>query len=395
MASRPAVFALVLAAVALLPGCHAGGASGLSARPSPTLPGVSLTATEAIEQHNLNAARVQALEAQPRISVTAPGVPRGSVDGRMALERPRNFKLELSATMRSHPVADIGSNDDEFWFWTESKQDKNVYVCSYGDVDRAPLSAAFQPDWIVEAMGLRTIRPEEAAGATIKADPNGLDTILTVRRRGPRGETLIKETVIETATGRIKEHRLYGVEGRGSRPVLLASARISKVQQVRAPAPPGEPSSEPVTLPQSVRLTWHQQQKFVMDVALNDVKVNPRFDDEQRAYFFTEPVKPGFARKSLGEGPGLAGGPTTIRESRTIPPSPSAKVQLGDPIPIGPDGEERTPADPRALDADLPPLSSRANGPGAVVGARVPTVPEGFPTENLVRQDLTPPGFER
>ena len=395
MVSRHAMLALL--AVIASAGCRAAGFNDAVGRPGPIATKPTLEAATLIERWNANASRIASLEAHPTITIgSLSGGDRAVVKGDMAVERPRNFRLLLEAPVSGRPEADLGSNDREFWFWSHrNNRDKAIYVCEYDEAGASPLAATMQPDWIVEAMGLRTIRPEEAAGATIKADPNGLDTILTVRRRGPRGETLIKETVIETATGRIKEHRLYGVEGRGSRPVLLASARISKVQQVRAPAPPGEPSSEPVTLPQSVRLTWHQQQKFVMDVALNDVKVNPRFDDEQRAYFFTEPVKPGFARKSLGEGPGLAGGPTTIRESRTIPPSPSAKVQLGDPIPIGPDGEERTPADPRALDADLPPLSSRANGPGAVVGARVPTVPEGFPTENLVRQDLTPPGFER
>ncbi len=170
MRSRPAVLALALGVVALLPGCHAGGASGLSAKPAPPVPGVSLTATEAIERHNLNAARVQVLEARPRITVSSPGM-NGSADGRMALERPRNFKLTIEH-MAKGQIADLGSNDKEFWFWAQSKKDNNVYVCSYDEIDRSPLSAAFQPDWIVEAMGLRTISREEARQMTSK----GADT---------------------------------------------------------------------------------------------------------------------------------------------------------------------------------------------------------------------------
>ncbi len=214
MASGALRLALPLAAVALLTGCHAGGASGLSSRAAPAAPGVSLTANEAIERHNINAARVQALEARPRISVDAPGVPRGSVDGRMALERPKNFRLQMITTMR-HTVADIGSNSDEFWFWTESKQDKSVYVCSYDDVNRSPISAAFQPDWITEAMGLRPITRDEARQMAMKPGDVVGTTRLVMSRQGRGGETLTKETILDQA-GRIKEHRLYQGQGRES-----------------------------------------------------------------------------------------------------------------------------------------------------------------------------------
>ena len=357
MASRPAVFALVLAAVALLPGCHAGGASGLSARPSPTLPGVSLTATEAIEQHNLNAARVQALEAQPRISVTAPGVPRGSVDGRMALERPRNFKLELSATMRSHPVADIGSNDDEFWFWTESKQDKNVYVCSYGDVDRAPLSAAFQPDWIVEAMGLRTITRDEAKQMVSKQGDAYGTVKLVSTRRGKNGETLTKETVLDQS-GRIKEHRLY--QGQGKDKTLLASASISEFRPVTIDG------KESVVLPYRFRLDWVPE-KLTLDIQLNYPKVVPGFSEEQREARFSEPEIPGTRRLNLAElAPNGAASASTrpadpasptpprTRTSRAAPSSRASSVQLGSPEPFGVDDSARAPRDPVSLSADLP-----------------------------------------
>ena len=38
----------------------------------------------------------------------------------LAVERPRNFKLELSHSMST--IADIGSNDERFWFWFQNKQ---------------------------------------------------------------------------------------------------------------------------------------------------------------------------------------------------------------------------------------------------------------------------------
>jgi hypothetical protein len=366
MGSRPAVFALALGlgAVALLPGCHAGGTSGLSAKPAPTLPNVSLTATEAIEAHNLNAAKVQALEARPRISVDAPGAPRASVDGRMALERPRNFKLQMTPTMRSTPVADIGSNDDEFWFWTESKQDKNVYVCAYNDVDRAPLSSAFQPDWIVEAMGLRTISREEARQITSKPGDAYGTIKLVSSRRGKNGETLIKETVLDHS-GRIKEHRLY--QGQGKDRALLAYATIEEFRPI-----PVE-GKETVTLPYRFRLAWVPE-KLILDVLLNSPKVVAGFSEEDRELKFAEPEIPGMGRVNLAElaprqpasASARAAEPTPSSRTHTTRATPSSRdssIHLGAPEPFGVDDSARAPGDPVALSADLPADTSARSDP--------------------------------
>ncbi len=356
MASRPALCALILAAVALLPGCHAGGAGGLSAKPAPTLPGVSLTATEAIERHNINAARVQALEAQPRITVTSPGL-KGSVDGRMALERPKNFKLQMSTTMRS-TVADIGSNDKEFWFWTKSKQDNNVYVCSYDDLDRTPLSAAFQPDWIIEAMGLRPISRDEAKQmATKQGDAYGTIKLVSTRR-GKGGETLTKETILDPS-GRIKEHRLF--QGQGKDKALLASAVIEQFK------PFAIEGKEPVTLPYRFRLSWIPEE-LNLDIQLDSVKLRPGFPDEERVAKFSEPEIPGTRRMNIADlappgRPGTASSRTAdpastprprTRTSRATPSSTDASVQLGSPEPFGSDDSARAPRDPVALSDDPP-----------------------------------------
>jgi hypothetical protein len=352
MRSRPAVLALALGVVALLPGCHAGGASGLSAKPAPPVPGVSLTATEAIERHNLNAERVQVLEAKPRITVSAPGINGASADGRMALERPRNFKLEVSATVKGR-IADIGSNDQGFWFWAQSKKDNNVYVCSYDEIDRSPLSAAFQPDWIVEAMGLRKITREEARQMTSKgADVPGAVKLVSTRK-GANGETLTKETILDTS-GRIKEHRLY--QGQGRDKTLLASAVVSQFITVASEG------NEKVTLPSRFKLDWVPE-KLTLDIALDSPTLRQAYDDDVRQTRFAEPEIKGTGRVNLAElAPRQApsssarqADPATprTRQSRGAPSSRDSGVRLGAPEPFGVDDSARAPADPVALTADL------------------------------------------
>ena len=76
--------------------------------------------------------------------------------------RPRNFKLELISHM-GQTKADIGSNDEEFWFWVQNDDDRSIYWCNYDDLESSALAVTYQPDWIMEALGLKPITPEEAA----------------------------------------------------------------------------------------------------------------------------------------------------------------------------------------------------------------------------------------
>src|SRR5262249_38633825 len=146
-----------------LSGCRAAGMGSIWPRAQPALSQGSLDVEAFIAEHNRNAERIQSLEAKPSITVAVPRRPAVHVDGRMALERPQNFKLELSAAFGSKKVADIGSNDQEFWFWVQSEEDKSLYWCNYSDVGSSILPASYQPDWIIEALGLKPIAPDEAA----------------------------------------------------------------------------------------------------------------------------------------------------------------------------------------------------------------------------------------
>ena len=144
-------------------------------RPQPppeAKPRPSFELEQFVAEYNRNAERIRSLEAKPAISA-AMG-PRGEaqegqVDGRLAVVRPRNFKLELSHFRST--VADIGSNDERFWFWVQSKKDKSVYVCDYADLASTTLAVTYQPDWIVMAMGLKPITPDESAQIKVRPGP--------------------------------------------------------------------------------------------------------------------------------------------------------------------------------------------------------------------------------
>jgi hypothetical protein len=324
MASRQAVRLLSIGVFLCLAGCHAGTSGGLSPRPEPTLP--KLSAIQAIEKHNENAKRVVALVAQPTIVVSTPGQSPGKVDGKLSLERPKNFKLVMKSLRGQE--ADIGSNNDEFWFWVNNKADRSVYVCSYEDVDRTRLSAGFQPDWIVEAMGLRTISHDEADKMIVK-DGDRLSTMkLVSTRTGTNGSVLTKETIIDNA-GLIREHYLY--QGQGKSRTLVASAVIEKFH------PPIAASDGSVTLPAKFRLTWVQEQ-LTLDINLREPQLVAGFSVAQRQERFVEPEDPNLRRTNLAESApapsraprsrAAAEPPARTRTSRSVPPI-RTEVDLG------------------------------------------------------------------
>jgi hypothetical protein len=351
MKPRPALLAVM--ALLLVAGCRAAGLRQLD-RPEPSAARPALAVEEFVARINQNAQQVQSLKARPEITVVVANREHYGVSGRMALERPRNFRLELtSGAMVTSKEADIGSNDKVFWFWVKDREHRRdeprQYLAGrYDESGATPLAIAFQPDWIIEALGLREIPPEEAKAITVRRGP-GKDAgrlYLTQPVRAGDRQAYAKVMVIDEATRQIRELRLYDKDQK----TLLAWARMSDYRSIDGK----------VTLPGRVELNWVPEQ-LALIVNLG----RPQLNTPNPPDYFEEPKFPGYARVDITDQAGLAKGPATVRETRPAPPS---GVRLDVPEPIdhdsGPTGSE--------------PLGALAAPAGheAVVGAQLPTVPD-------------------
>lgn len=353
--------------LAALSGCRTAGVGDLTRRE--TLPGRGTpTAAELLVEHNRNAERVQSIEAKPSINVAGRRLSFGA-SGRMALERPRNFKLVMSAGLSE--VADIGSNDKEFWFWVKDMPEKAVYFCNYEDEGSNNLAVGFQPDWIVEALGLRVIPETEMADITVTAGPMPGTWLLSQKHRTQQGETVYKETVLSSASKRIIEHRLKASDNK----TLLTQAVISEYSPYPVKGENGQPA-ENVYLPRKFTLRWVQE-KMALDVSLGNVAIN-QFEASRRDLVFIEPQINGIGRRNLAERAAFTtndrSAPTSVRESM---PAPPPRVRLEEPTPLGVDGAMRTPRDPASLSADLGVTPRRATE--TVVGPEIPKGSDPFP----------------
>ncbi len=350
---------LAIAALGLV-GCAALNRGTLAPKSRPVADR-ALDIDQFVAEHNRNADLVQSLEARPTIAVRSKAM-KVQADGRLGMLRPQSFKLEL--THMGQKKADIGSNDEEFWFWVQSDEDRSIYWCNYNDLGSSALSVTYQPDWIMEALGLRPITPEEADAIRVEKTDNPNLSALVFPPAKTRGESYQRMMIVSNYTRRVKAYRICAADR--SRTVL-AEAVIPGYKDFDLDKSESG-AFQSCYLPESLTLEWKKDQ-LTLNVALKDVTVN-RFDTSRAAAIFVEPVIPNYQRVNLADmaRSGPKDNRTTVR--RTLPaPPPRNGVRLGRPTPVTDEPEAAPHAaratDPRrgALDGISSPLEDVVQAP--------------------------------
>jgi len=368
---------IVLLAVVAGPGCRA-----LSVDPGrpPAVPPVPTVEVERIVGRlNHNAGKVQSLEAWPAVSDRR----IGSASGRMALVRPRNFKLTIDAPAGGGQKADIGSNGREFWVWmpADGHAPKVTYVGRYDASGEPPPGLIVQPDWVIEALGLRILPPEEIEAIRVEPGTDPSTVMLVHTRPNGLGGSTIKKTLIGRADGLIRQHIFYEPDGKTEAARAVIDARDYK----QVPTSEGES----VVLPNFLRIAASPagQEPLELRITLGagEVKVN-QFDESKLA-IFEVPQYEGYAIRDVNQDlapPTAAANPEGGRfDYETLPSPPTGTddglqaasapgVQLGDPVPLGVDGATFAPGDPRPRTGDD--LGS-PGGIDAVLGQPIPRPP--------------------
>src|SRR5262245_37313560 len=143
---------IVFAAVFLLSGCSNGSKwGGIIRGPQPAPPAETPTAAALVDYLNRNAKQLQSLECQERDLDCRQGLQVVGLRGKMVCQRPKNFRL--GAQLMGSQAVDMGSNNQEFWYWISKADPPYLFHCSYGDLQRGGVRMPFpfQPEWIMEA----------------------------------------------------------------------------------------------------------------------------------------------------------------------------------------------------------------------------------------------------
>jgi hypothetical protein len=207
---------------------------------------------------NANASRVEAIEATDLSMEIKAGTQGGGLSGTLHCEKPMSFRLRAKAVGK--PVADFGSNEQEFWYWISQDNPPYLYHCNYTDLARGnvPLPFPFQPDWVLECLGMATLT---SPPDNYRVERKGNTFELSERSISASGRPVTKVTVFygSNASGdssQIKEHRLLDDHGQ-----IIATAEVKSVRREAG-----------ATVPQHLVLKWPQQ-KLEMELILKGMKV--------------------------------------------------------------------------------------------------------------------------
>lgn len=231
---------------------------------------------------NGNSARIHDYYA-PRASIGITSVPlMPSLQSTIALERPRNFRLRAQLSSFTGPELDVGSNAERFWFWTKHNPSRELYFCRHEDfaTSLAPQVIPVEPEWMIEALGITTLRPEEVVQGPTAVGVNRLE--LKSLRQTPFGP-LHRITLVDAATGWVVGEQIFDA---GSQ--LLASATMSGHERDAA---------QNVTLPRRIEIQWPPT-RMSLTIDIDELEINTLAGNRQ---FWEQPAYDGWAAVDLAD----------------------------------------------------------------------------------------------
>lgn len=261
-------------------------------QPSPT-PAPSTgtpSAASLVEYLNDNSRRIKSLRCTDVDITASQGFKSYGLRAKMMTMKPRNFLMTASAL--GSPVVDIGSNENEFWFWFSKSPEPFQFFCTYKDYEEgraARLPFPFQPEWIMDALGMGNYGPADKY--QMESDANTLR--LVERTRSPQGQAVRKVIVFNRRpvlppTPQVQAFLL--IDDTTNKDICAAH-----VIDVQVDAATG------ALVPRRFELRWPDQNAR-LNMTFNGLTVNPHLDV---ASFQRQPLQ-GVQSVDLGRGPGLS-----------------------------------------------------------------------------------------
>jgi len=238
------------------------------------------TVTDVVDHVNMNVAKVQGWRSSS-VKIRAQSVPI-PLDGIMVVEGNRRLRLEVKSLLTKE--MDLGSNDELFWLWMKPRGEMPpaVYYASHNDmaVARQQLPIPFEPEWLMEALG---VVPLSAEQTTLETQP-GVATLRLVSHHDlPDGGQIKKVIVVNSCDGHVMEHSMYDMHDQPIVRVMLQDYQRDKATGA--------------SLPHHVRLHWPQaEMSLAMD--LGHIDVNPPMVPPT---VWEMPHVPGSAMVNLGD----------------------------------------------------------------------------------------------
>jgi hypothetical protein len=270
---RPLRLALGLGLALTLTGCVPSWSFLSDSNRNQGVPDRPVSAAELVAELNASSQQIQSLVCQDvDIDYSQSwGGSFGGIRGRLACEQPHGFRM--SASVMSRNELDLGSNDQEFWYWIGKSPQPFQFYCSYADLrsQQIPLNFPFQPEWIMETLGMASYPPDARYQVVDRRKTIELIQETTSLQGQP-----VRKVVVFNRQPRKNEPRISAYILRDLRGNELCSARIQSTQLV------GQS-----TVPYQMQLSWPDQ-KMKLGLQLNKPSVN-QLPEEAAQRLFQRP----------------------------------------------------------------------------------------------------------
>ncbi len=155
------------------------------------------------------------------------------LSGMIAVERPRNFRLMVNSIAGQE--ADVGSNREQFWFWIRRSQPQHVFLASHEQmpVVQQRLRVPFDPDWLMETLGIMPLDPAEFQ-LYPSGDVAGVLSLVS-ERRAADGRVIRRVIRVDSCQGHVVAHELFGQDGQLIARAELNDYRVNSVTGVAMP----------------------------------------------------------------------------------------------------------------------------------------------------------------
>lgn len=207
------------------------------------------TAEQMVAYLNDNARRLQTIQCnQVAIDSKQGNQNIPGLDGLLVVQKPRQFRLK--AKVLGQPAVDLGSNQQEFWYWI-SKAEPVPYVfhCDYQAMDRGQvrMPIPIQPEMILAAMGISEYDPARQ----YEVKQVGNQTELIEKMMSPQGRPVTRATVFLRTPAQPGKPQVLGHVLRDEQGKDICSVSIQEVQIHRQTG---------AILPQKIRFVWPSEQ---------------------------------------------------------------------------------------------------------------------------------------
>jgi hypothetical protein len=295
------VTAVGLATLLLLVGCDSKWGLLRSSQDTAQIPAQTPTTTQLVTYLNQCSQQIQTLECAELDLDCQQRLQSFGLHGRMTCQKGHNFRLVADAL--GNRQVDMGSNEQEFWWWI-AKGDPYLIHCSYQDLSHGVnMPFPFQPDWVMEALGMAEYGPAEQYRLVVRSDTLELiqETVNSQRQK------VFKVTVFHRAPCRPPKPQVIAHKLQDARGKDICSATITEVQVV----------DKNVVIPKRIVLDWPAE-RVQLKMKLDDVTLNRRLDPQLASSLFNRPIMPnvpGFdlATRSVDGEVRRAGGATQSR----------------------------------------------------------------------------------